>query len=364
VAKLLHQIVSILAHLHSKKIVHRDLKPENLLFEDETGTTLKLCDFGVAEKIPEQGYLTEIIGTESYMAPEVEEGKPYGVASDMYGFGVIMYIMLCGYPPFEPENGINELEFPEEEWATISPTIKELITSLLDHDPNKRPTAQEVLKNAWMNGETQSKIELKDTVDTMKIFNHYRASGNLGNMGSMRLAKANKKEAVWSIFSNGYSKKPKAKSPKLKKSDSQVKKDSTASKKSKKKESIPAKATANPTSTNDPKTTNTVRRPPPLVAQPTINDDGSKHSDELQLGNIDHVTRDPDQLHQTITLLESKLVSLSNINCALQSQVDEISANFNKLKLERDDLIQRLDDALQESETLRQKNEKKKKEKK
>jgi len=138
VAKLVYQIVAALAYLHSKKIVHRDLKPENLLFQDESATIIKLCDFGVAEKIPERSYLTEVIGTESYMAPEVEQGKPYGVSSDMYGLGVLVYIMLCGYPPFEPENGIIDLEFPEEEWATISSTIKELITLLLDHDPGKK----------------------------------------------------------------------------------------------------------------------------------------------------------------------------------------------------------------------------------
>jgi len=143
VANLLYQIAAALAHMHSKNIVHRDIKPENLLFEDTDATIIKLCDFGVAEKIPDRGYLTEIIGTESYMAPEVEEGKPYGLASDMYGLGIIMYIMLCGYPPFEPENGITELEFPEEEWNDISGSVKELITSLLNHDPQARPTAAE-----------------------------------------------------------------------------------------------------------------------------------------------------------------------------------------------------------------------------
>jgi len=117
--------------------------------------------------------------------------------------------------------GIVELEFPEEEWSKISSTVKVLITLLLDHDPVKRPTAEEVLNNPWIRGESTHKEELKDTVDTMKIFNHYRASGNFGNFASMRVAKANKKEAVWSIFSNGNIKKPaKSKSPKLKKMDS------------------------------------------------------------------------------------------------------------------------------------------------
>jgi len=197
--------------------VHRDLKPENLLFEDESATIIKLCDFGVAEKIPERGFLTEVIGTESYMAPEVEQGKPYGVSSDMYGLGVLMYIMLCGYPPFEPENGIVDLEFPEEEWASMSPTVKDLISLLLVSEPDKRPSAQEVLKNSWICGESTQKEDLKETISTMKIYNHYRASGVFT---SMRAAKANKMEAVWSIFSNGYyNKKAKPKSPKLKKID-------------------------------------------------------------------------------------------------------------------------------------------------
>jgi len=213
------QIVDALAYLHEKKIVHRDLKPENLLFEDESAAVIKLCDFGVAEKVPDRGFLTEVIGTESYMAPEVEQGKPYGVSSDMYGLGVIMYIMLCGYPPFEPENGIVDLEFPEEEWGTISPTVKELITLLLDRDPEKRPTAQEVKKkNSWVCGDSTQKEELNETISTMKIFNHYRASGTLG---SMRVAKANKKEAVWSIFSSSYSKISK---PKQQKKSSEKKK--------------------------------------------------------------------------------------------------------------------------------------------
>jgi serine/threonine protein kinase len=359
VAKLLHQIVSALAYLHSKNIVHRDLKPENLLFNDDNATIIKLCDFGVAEKIPERGYLTEIIGTESYMAPEVEDGKPYGVSSDMYGLGVIMYIMLCGYPPFEPENGIVDLEFPEEEWSTISTTVKDLITKLLEHDPNKRPTAQEVLNNPWICGDTVQKEELKDTVHTMKIYNHYRASGNLG---SMREAKANKKEAVWSIFANGYSKKPKQqKPPKLKK------KVQNPQKKQKKKESISIVNIISPRAPDNNNNNNikklSEKSPSFRVPFSKINEqpEGPKASpiDELQLSTITHISRDPQELQITVSLLESKLVSLSNINCALESQIDEISGSFTKLKLERDEIRRTLDEALQEIESYRQKNKKK-----
>jgi len=86
--------------------------------------------------------------------------------------------------------------------------------------------------------------------------------------------------------------------------------------------------------------------------------------DELHLGTIDRISRDPEELQQTVSLLESKLVSLSNINCALQSQIDEITGSYNKLKAERDDIRRSLDEAHQEMEIYRQKLEKKKKEKK
>jgi serine/threonine protein kinase len=370
VAALLNQIVSALAYLHSKKIVHRDIKPENLLFVDENASVIKLCDFGVAEKIPERGYLTEVIGTESYMAPEVEAGQPYGVSSDMYGLGVIMYIMLCGYPPFEPENGIVDLEFPEEEWSDISPVVKDLITTLLEHEPSKRPTAQEVLKNPWIRGETAHKEELQDTIKTMKIFNHYR---NSGNFGSMREAKANKKEAVWSIFSNTgniINKRPKNKIAKIKKNDSMSNKKKLSSKdlNGSTKGAPPKKVIPKKSDSNTPKP-----KSPPYISPRTSQSsspkfvkreiENNKPSEELQLDAIDHTTKDPEELQQTISLLESKLVSLSNINCALQSQIDEISCAYDKLKVERDELKKNLDEVVQEIETFR-KIEKKKKEKK
>jgi len=376
VAKLIYQIVSALAFLHTKKIVHRDLKPENLLFEDESATVIKLCDFGVAERIPERGYLTEVIGTESYMAPEVEHGKPYGVSSDMYGLGVLMYIMLCGYPPFEPENGIIELEFPQEEWATISPTSKDLITLLLDHDPDKRPCASEVLKNSWICGQDTQKDELKETQSTMKIYNHYRASGVFT---SMRAAKANKIEAVWSIFSNGYFSKSKNPKPPKKKLEPIIEKKQKApnpQKKPKKKESPTHSSILSPrlglAASDKKKLNDTPSFRSPILSQPAIPKPATEiesskptgPTDELQLANNNYISRDPDELQQTISLLEIKLLSLGNINSSLQDQIDEISGSYHKLKVEKDELKRDLEETLQELEIIRQKKEKKKKEKK
>jgi len=83
-------------------------------------------------------------------------------------------------------------------------------------------------------------------------------------------------------------------------------------------------------------------------------------SDELQLGSIVHMSRDPDDLQQTITLLESKLVSLSNINCALQSQIDDLNEAFNRIRYERDELKRNLDEASQELDQYRKKKKEKK----
>jgi len=188
----------------------------------------------------------------------------------------------------------------------------------------------------------------------MKIFNHYRASGTLG---SMRVAKANKKEAVWSIFSSSYSKISK---PKQQKKSSEKKK--APIKKPKKKESPTPTGLISPRG-DKKKLTETISFRAPLIP-PSINtnSEGTKPgTDELQLGTIDHETRDPELLQQTITLLESKLVSLSNINCALQSQIDEISGTFNRLKFERDEIKLKLDETLLEIETIKKKKNKEKK---
>jgi len=83
--------------------------------------------------------------------------------------------------------------------------------------------------------------------------------------------------------------------------------------------------------------------------------------DELQLETIIHVTRDPDELQKTVSLLESKLVSLSNINCALQSQIDDLTEAFNRIRFERDELKRNLDDASQELEQYRKKKKDQKK---
>lgn len=116
----------------------------------------------------------DIVGSPTYMAPEILENKGYDKSVDMYSIGVIMYILLCGYPPFEPEEGIIELEFPSPEWDGISQSVKDVITLLLDSDSKKRLTADELLKHPWVSGDQVSKKSLMGTIKTMKMYNTVR----------------------------------------------------------------------------------------------------------------------------------------------------------------------------------------------
>lgn len=178
------QLCETVAVLHSRNIIHRDLKPENLLFEDESAKTLKLCDFGLADTLKnEEEQLTWAVGTKCYMAPEVTTGNGYGKPVDMYSIGVIIYVLLCGYLPIDPENGVDFLEFPDKEWDGISPEVKTLIAKLLADNPSERPTAAQVLQHPWVRGNNTSNKPLVGTVRNLKTL---RATAGRGGGGKVR----------------------------------------------------------------------------------------------------------------------------------------------------------------------------------
>ena len=170
-AHVTHQVASALAHLHSLHIVHRDLKPENLLLRDEDSERVALCDFGVSGFEPMCG----VVGTVTYMAPEVfrstgRHAPPtYGCQCDMWSLGVLMFNLLSGMQPFEPEGMASEEElearicalppqwdFSDPRWAAVSDSAKELIHSLLQPDPACRPTAAELLTRPWVRGDANA----------------------------------------------------------------------------------------------------------------------------------------------------------------------------------------------------------------
>ncbi|XP_047626118.1 serine/threonine-protein kinase DCLK3 [Phacochoerus africanus] len=159
-ALMLMDLCKALVHMHDKSIVHRDLKPENLLVQrnEDKSTTLKLADFGLAKHVVRP--IFTVCGTPTYVAPEILSEKGYGLEVDMWAAGVILYILLCGFPPFRsPERDQDELfhiiqlghfEFLAPYWDNISDAAKDLVSRLLVVDPKKRYTAHQVLQHPWI----------------------------------------------------------------------------------------------------------------------------------------------------------------------------------------------------------------------
>ncbi|KAJ4744732.1 Calcium-dependent protein kinase [Rhynchospora pubera] len=157
-AELARVIVGVVEVCHSMGVMHRDLKPENFLFVDQTEESLlKTIDFGLSIFFQPGQTFTDVVGSPYYVAPEVLR-KKYGPESDVWSAGVIIYILLCGVPPFwaETEQGIfdevlhGKLDFQSDPWPNISDGAKDLVRKMLVRDPKKRLTAHEVLKHPWV----------------------------------------------------------------------------------------------------------------------------------------------------------------------------------------------------------------------
>jgi len=130
-----------------------------------------LIDFGIATLLPDDGQLYEVVGSRTYMAPEIDRRCGYSKPVDMYSVGVIMYILLCGYPPFDFEQGIYELAFGSPEWDDISTVAKDIIRNLLQDDAPKRYTATDLRQHAWVTGrEASQRVITNDIHDTIKNY--------------------------------------------------------------------------------------------------------------------------------------------------------------------------------------------------
>jgi calcium-dependent protein kinase len=160
-ALIMKQLLSCVCYLHSRGIVHRDLKPENLMLETDVkgDLTIKLIDFGAANfhKGDLDEKLTLKVGTPYYIAPEVIE-KNYDNKCDMWSCGVILYVLLSGYPPFDGETdelimqavSTGHYDITSEEWNDVSDEAKKLVSKLLTKDPRKRLSAADALKDPWI----------------------------------------------------------------------------------------------------------------------------------------------------------------------------------------------------------------------
>lgn len=177
-----------LNYLHDKGIVHRDLKPENILLKNkEELDSLTVADFGLARCMSETDLMQTACGTPGYVAPEVLKNMGYnGGACDMWSAGVILYILLCGFPPFYEEElpALFEqilharYDFPSPWWDSISAPAKDLVAKLLVTDPDERLTADKVLAHPWVvglekDGDVPS-VPLNHMVDSLKKYNALR----------------------------------------------------------------------------------------------------------------------------------------------------------------------------------------------
>jgi len=195
----IQQILESVNHCHSNGVVHRDLKPENLILSEKPksqpenlllasktkGAAVKLADFGLAIEVQgDQQAWFGFAGTPGYLSPEVLKKEPYGKPVDIWACGVILYILLVGYPPFWDEDQhrlyaqikAGAYDYPSPEWDTVTPEAKNLINQMLTVNPSKRIRAEEALKHPWIcqRERVASVFHRQETVDCLKKFNARR----------------------------------------------------------------------------------------------------------------------------------------------------------------------------------------------
>ncbi|XP_041116895.1 calcium/calmodulin-dependent protein kinase type II subunit gamma-like isoform X6 [Polyodon spathula] len=185
-SQCINQILESVSHIHQHDIVHRDLKPENLLLASKMkGAAVKLADFGLAIEVQgEQQAWFGFAGTPGYLSPEVLRKDPYGKPVDIWACGVVLYILLVGYPPFWDEDQhklyqqikAGAYDFPSPEWDTVTPEAKNLINQMLTINPAKRITADQALKHPWVcqRSTVASMMHRQETVECLRKFNARR----------------------------------------------------------------------------------------------------------------------------------------------------------------------------------------------
>jgi calcium-dependent protein kinase len=179
-ASLFKQIMSAINYCHKNGIVHRDLKPENLLFLSKSDNSpIKVIDFGMSKRFDSSTkIMSERVGTAYYISPEVLKGK-YDEKCDIWSAGVILYIIICGYPCFNGDTDDDifkailkgKIQFPSPEWDNISNDAKELIKKMCC-SPDKRLTAEQVLNEVWVkdNAPNSNKALLPVMMDGIKEY--------------------------------------------------------------------------------------------------------------------------------------------------------------------------------------------------
>ena len=182
-ATLIQQVLVGLKILHDHGVIHRDLKPENLLLSNEPdgSRVVKIADFGLAGLIESQEDMKKFCGTEGYAAPEIMKNVPYNASVDVWSLGVIVFILLSGYKPFDADSQFElyqqvttaDYEFFSPEFDCISDDAKDFIARCLQVDPKNRLTIEDALKHPWITGNAPA-IKLDKLNTHLRTFNAKR----------------------------------------------------------------------------------------------------------------------------------------------------------------------------------------------
>lgn len=177
-ARVISEVSGAVHYMHERNIVHRDIKPENLLYEHASkdgSASLVLCDFGVAKSLLSgEDVISSAAGSLGYAAPEVFDSKGYSKPVDVWSLGVVLYTILSGVSPFQAETAdafVSEVRpgfkpyFYPKYWSQVSDQAKTLVTGMLEYDPKKRLTIEQVCTHPWVSqGESNAEVDLLPTV--------------------------------------------------------------------------------------------------------------------------------------------------------------------------------------------------------
>jgi len=174
VAGWLKQILRGVSHCHEKEIMHRDIRPSNIVFKDKEANIPKLIDFNFSKSYdPDDNCVQDIYATPAYVAPEMLTKKEYSKKTDIWSCGILGYYIIAGKIPYKAtklkdllveikDANFTEQSFAESEWAKVSPECKKFIARMLESDPEKRPNAEELLSDAWLENNNNNPLAVPD----------------------------------------------------------------------------------------------------------------------------------------------------------------------------------------------------------
>jgi calcium-dependent protein kinase len=201
-AAMFRTMLRVLHHCHQLGVVHRDLKPENfLLSAGGDAGILKATDFGLSMFVQPGQVLDEMVGSPYYVAPEVLKRK-YGAECDVWSAGVILYILLCGLPPFWGDNEkaifesimVGHLDFSEAPWPSISAPAKDLLKQLLTKDVKARLSIEQALAHPWVQAGSAPDTAMDSEV--LKRMRTFANQSKFKQLGMIMLVKHLKKEEL------------------------------------------------------------------------------------------------------------------------------------------------------------------------